>query len=361
MALYSLIGILVLSLLSSCVVEKREATELSSTATIEVRDTIPVEQRVRLLFAGDAMCHTPQIRTAYRNGKLDFRNSFAATKHYFDRADIAVVNLETTISPNRQYSGYPSFSSPKEYAEALGWLGVDVATLANNHCCDCGARGIRSTVATLDRLGIAHTGAFADRENYVANEILRFEHDGIKLALVSYTFGTNGIKTPRGCFVNRIDTIRMVQTLQRAKEGADCVIACVHWGEEYVQQPSYEQRRLAKFLQRNGVDVVVGTHPHVVQPVEASDSLVTIYSLGNFVSNQRCAHTGGGIIVEVEIAKRANERCRYSVDITPVWVKRPGHILVTPETEKVDKMTAYQRMQYNSFIRNTERLLTQDL
>lgn len=354
------IGILTIFLLSSCVVEKREVKDLSATATIEERDTISVEQRVRLLFAGDAMCHSPQIRTAYRNGKLDFRNSFAATKPYFDRADIAVINLETTISPNRQYSSYPSFSSPKEYAEALDWLGVDIATLANNHCSDCGARGVRTTVATLDRLGIAHTGAFANREDYDANEILRFEHDGIKLALVNYTYGTNSPTRPKGCFVNCIDTIRMTQTLQRAKEGADCVIACMHWGYEYFRQPSYEQRRLAKYLHRNGVDVVVGTHPHVVQPIEASDSQVTIYSLGNFVSNQRRAHTDGGIIVEVEIVKRSNERCRYSINITPVWVKKPGHILVTPETEKTEKMTAYQRMQYNNFIRNTERLLSPD-
>lgn len=190
----------------------------------EVRelDTLPREQRVRLLFTGDAMCHHPQISSARNaDGTIDFRQKFAAAKPYFDRADIAIVNLETAISPDSRYSGYPTFSTPTEYAEALDWLGADIAMLANNHCCDRGARGIHKTIATLDTLGIVHTGAFHNDEEFIRNEILRIEHQGVKFALVNYTYGTNGIPTPKGCKVNRIDTMVIADALKRAVVDSD--------------------------------------------------------------------------------------------------------------------------------------------
>ena len=319
-------------------------------------------QRARLLFAGDAMCHSPQIAAAYRaDGSLDFRGSFAAVKPYFDRADLAVVNLETTISPNGEYSGYPTFSSPAEYAEALAWAGADVAVLANNHCCDRGARGIRSTVEALDRLGIAHTGAFANQEEYDKNNILRFERCGIRFALVNYTYGTNGIPVPTDCRVNLIDTVRMAEDLARAREDVDCVVACVHWGEEYCRQPSREQRGLAEFMHRHGVDILVGSHPHVVQPAVADGASVTIYSLGNLVSNQRKRYCDGGIMAEVEVEKRENGTIRYSLCVTPVWVALPGYKILPPEIAAEEIVPGCQRAEYEQFMCDTERLFVEGL
>ena len=320
------------------------------------------EHRLRLLFAGDAMCHYPQIVAARQaDGILNFRESFAAMKPYFDRADIAVVNLETTISPDAHYSGYPTFASPVEYAEALAWVGMDVALLANNHCCDRGRRGVHSTVATLDRLGVAHTGAFADEDDYARNRVLRIEHNGIKLAILNYTFGTNGISVPQGCVVNMIDTTRMVADLDIAIENSDCVIACMHWGDEYSRRPSREQRRLAEFLHRHGVDVVVGSHPHVVQPAKADGKSVTIYSLGNFVSNQRKRYCDGGVVAEVEVVKDAEGECRYSLVITPVWVAMPGYHLLPPEQAGKEVVSAAQRADYERFMLDTEQLFVRGL
>ncbi len=325
-------------------------------------DTLPREQRVRLLFAGDAMCHYPQIESARgEDGTIDFRSKFAATKPYFDRADIAIVNFETTISPDGRYSGYPAFSSPAEYADALHWLGTDVAMLANNHCCDRGARGIHSTIAKLDTLGIAHTGAFHSAEDFSRNEILRIEHQGVKFAFINYTYGTNGIPTPKDCKVNRIDTVDIANALKRATVDSDCVVACMHWGDEYMRQPSFTQRKLAQFLHRNGVDLVIGSHPHVVQPTVATDEQITVYSLGNFISNQRRAHTDGGIMAEIEVVKSIEGKCTYSLNIVPVWVKKPGHILVTPESAIEEPMTPAQRQQYELFIQNTNELLSNGL
>ena len=323
----------------------------------------PPEQRVRLLFAGDAMCHYPQISAAQqKDGSFDFRSSFAELKPYFDSADISIVNLETTISHNSRYSGYPTFASPAAFAEALAWVGTDVALLANNHCCDRGARGVRSTIATLDSLGVAHTGAFANEDDYVNNGVLRFECNGVRLALLNYTYGTNGIPVPQDCVVNLIDTVRMADDLARAREGSDCVIACMHWGEEYMRQPSKEQRRLADFLHRRGADVVIGSHPHVVQPATTDGQSVTVYSLGNFVSNQRKRYCDGGIVAEVEVVKDSDGECRYSLRITPVWVALPGYRILPPEAAGAEYgkgTTKYS--DYEQFMRDTELLFVRGL
>lgn len=347
------IGAIAMLMMTSCKEEKNSTHTLAEQA-IEV----PKEQRVRLLFAGDAMCHSPQFRSALQaDGTFDFKESFAGVKSYFDRADIAIVNLETTISPDSRYTGYPCFSSPPAYADALAWLGTDVAMLANNHCCDRGAKGIRTTIAKLDSLGIAHTGAFHCEEEFARNEIIRIDYHDVKFAIINYTYGTNGIPTPKGCLVNRIDTTLIAKTLEKISEDTDCVIACMHWGNEYQRQPARTQRKLAEFLHSKGVDLVVGSHPHVVQPYVATDSLITIYSLGNFISNQSKPHTDGGIIAEIELVKSPDGVCRYTLNTIPVWVMKPGHKLISPETALTTEMLPYQRTKYNRFIHNTEQLL----
>ena len=339
------------------------ALALSSCGTTNHRPPQAIEpiaqpQHLRLLFTGDAMCHTPQITSARSKGdSIDFRPSFAGVKRHFDEADIAIVNLETTVSSDSQYSGYPCFASPAEYVDALAWLGTDVVVLANNHCCDKGVEGIRSTIGRLDSLGIAHTGLFLNEEDYRRNTILRFERNGIRLSLLNYTYGTNGIPTPKGCIVNRIDTVQIKSDLQLASNGADCVVAYIHWGIEYQQQPSSAQRKLAQFLHRNGVDIIVGSHPHVVQPYTATDRQITIYSLGNFVSNQRKRYTDGGLLAEIEIERGADSICRYSLRTIPTWVMVPGHRIISSESASEVEMTEAQRAAYNRFIDDTEALL----
>ena len=315
-------------------------------------------QRLRLLFTGDAMCHTPQIASARcQDRTLDFRPSFEGVKRHFDRADIAIVNLETTISPTSQYTGYPCFASPAEYADALAWLGTDVAILANNHCCDKGSIGIRTTIAKLDSLGIAHTGVFHNEDDRQRNSILRFERNGIKLSLINYTYGTNGNPIPKDCYVNLIDTLQMAHDIAIASEGADCVVACIHWGYEYQQKPSYIQRKLANFLHRHGVGIVVGSHPHTIQPYSASERQITIYSLGNFVSNQRKSFTDGGLLAEIEIERGVDSLCRYSLRMVPIWVKVPGHNILSSEFISEDSLTEIQQAEYKRFINNADSLL----
>lgn len=263
----------------------------SRTAEIDIpsKPSLPEVRRARLVFAGDLMQHTPQLTAARTpEGDFDFNASFDWVRERFRAADAAIVNLETTLSESGPYTGYPCFRSPAALAEALDSLGVDITVLANNHCCDGGSKGIRTTIRELDRHGIEHTGVFLDSSDFRARHPLRFEAGGIRFALLNYTYGTNGLPVPSGLSVNPIDTVRIAADLAAVEhDGVDCVIACMHWGNEYERRPNKVQRQLAGFLRRHGVDLIVGSHPHVVQPYEQDSNGIVLYSLGNFVSNQR--------------------------------------------------------------------------
>lgn len=288
--------------------------------------------RVRLLFAGDVMQHMPQVRAAQRDTTFDYTEVFAAVRPRFEAADLVVVNLETTLTRTGRYSGYPLFRSPTELADALREAGVDVALTANNHCCDGGAEGIGTTARELDRCGILRTGSFTGRHDRAGRHPLLVERCGVRLALLSYTYGTNGMPVPRGMEVNLLDTLRMAADLGAARRvGADCIVACLHWGNEYERRENASQRALAAFLRRHGADLVIGSHPHVVQPVEADSSHVVVYSLGNFVSNQRKRYTDGGIMASVEATKHPDGRMTYRLETIPVWVALPGYRILPPE------------------------------
>jgi len=318
----------------------------------------PRADSLTLLFAGDWMQHTPQITAARTPDGFDYEPSYRYVREHLRQADLTVVNLETTLTRADRYTGYPCFRSPAALADALKACGVDVALLANNHCCDGGAAGIRTTVEELETRGIRHTGAFADSTDWQRNRILRLERNGIRLAIVNYTYGTNGLPVPRGQAVHLIDTLRMAGDLRSIPRGeVDCIVACMHWGNEYQRKPSPAQRALARFLHRHGVDLIVGSHPHVIQPYEADSARVVLYSLGNFVSNQQKRYCDGGLMARIRIVKRDSLPCRFHTEIIPVWVLCPGYRLLPPEVGDTLTMPAASRRRYEEFMRDT-RLLT---
>lgn len=321
--------------------------------------------RARLLFAGDVMAHLPQLTAARRaDGAYDFYEQFRYVRPRFEAADLVVVNLETTLSPTAPYTGYPCFRTPLSLARALRRAGVDAAVTANNHCCDGGARGIGTTLAALDDAGIRHTGTFVDSLRHGADHPLRFEVNGIRFALFSYTYGTNGLPVPAGTTVNRIDTAVLIRDLAAVdRPSTDCVIVFLHWGNEYERQPSRVQRELAGLLRRRGADLIVGSHPHVAQTVEQDSTGVVFYSLGNFVSNQRKRFCDGGLLGEVEVVKRiaSDSSCRrtmrYAAQATPVWVSLPRYRILPPEVGDTLSMPAYARAAYDRFMQDTRTLL----
>lgn len=318
----------------------------------------PRPDTARLLFAGDLMQHLPQVHAARRGDGFDYSSSFAWVRDRFRRADLAVVNLETTLTRTERYTGYPCFRSPVAVADALLDMGVDVAVLANNHCCDGGRDGVLTTVGELDARGIARTGLFADSLDRAQRHPLYVRAGALRFALVNYTYSTNGMPVPEGMIVNPIDTALMARDLARIdRSQVDGVIACMHWGNEYERRENASQRALAAFLRRHGVDLIVGGHPHVVQPFEADSTSVTLYSLGNFVSNQQHRFCDGGLIAEIEAVRRPGGGVTYRLETTPVWVLCPGYRIVPPEVGDTLGMPASSRERYRRFLDDTRELL----
>lgn len=265
---------------------------------------------VKLLFVGDVMGHDGQIKSALNpeTGKYDFTSCFKYLEPIVSKADIAVANLEVTLPGIPPYVGYPHFRSPDAMAKGLKDTGFDVIVTANNHSNDAGKIGLDHTLDALEEQEMLATGTFRHYKERAANYPLIVEEKGIKFAFLNCTYGTNGMPDIPPTIVNRIDTVQLKKDIQKAvDQKADVLIALMHWGKEYKLLPNEEQTTIANWLVDHGVSVVVGSHPHVIQPLETQrakekDALV-IYSLGNFISNQRKADTEGGLMVEVEFTK----------------------------------------------------------
>src|SRR5690606_23422672 len=226
--------------------------------------------RLSLLFAGDVMGHDSQIASAYDPVKktYDYASCFQFVKPYVDSADLAIANLEVTLA-GPPYKGYPQFSSPDQLAMTLKDIGFDALVTANNHSVDRGRKGIERTIHILDSLGIPHTGTFRDSASKAASTPLILEKNGFRLALLNYTYGTNGIAVPKPNIVNPLDTALIRADLIAAKAAApDVIIVFTHWGEEYASMPNKKQKDLAEFCFNHGAQLVIGAHPHVVQPME---------------------------------------------------------------------------------------------
>lgn len=280
-------------------------------------DSIVSQPELTLVFSGDVMQHMPQVEAALEaDGSYDYHACFQYIKPFWEAADFAIANLETTLSERGPYSGYPRFASPVSLAGALKDAGVDAVVLANNHCCDRGAAGVRTTVRAVDSLGLLYAGVYLDSVG--ASKPLILSKGRFRVALLNATYGTNGLPVPQGTVVHLIDTVRMAEEVRRARRDlATHVILFVHWGEEYQQQPNRAQRQLASWCRRQGVDVVVGSHPHVAQPIDTIENVV--WSLGNFVSNQRNRYQDGGLNVRVTLSMTG----RPLIESLPHWVWTP--------------------------------------
>ena len=270
---------------------------------------------VELLFAGDAMQHQAQIdqaRSAGR-GQYSYDDCFTLIAPEIIAADYAIVNLEVPLGGGPDYSGYPCFSAPDVYAESLKDAGFDMMLTANNHCLDRGDRGARRTIQALDSLGIDHIGTYHDKAD--RDSLVPFIKDirGIRFGFLNYTYGTNGIEPRDGVEISMIDRDRIAAEIKSAREsGADIIVVAVHWGVEYVLLENSMQRNLADFLVDQGVDLIIGGHPHVIQPMKVvhnerlNKDVLVVYSLGNFISNMKTVDTRGGALVRARI-ERGND------------------------------------------------------
>lgn len=285
-------------------------------------DTIVVElppkqdTSLKLTAIGDIMCHNSQYIDAYNPSKntYDFSYVFEDIKEYISSADIAIGNLETTFAGSRKgYSNYPRFNTPEELATNLKDIGIDILSTANNHCMDTNYEGLVSTLNYLDAAGLSHIGT--NRTPEEQNTVIIKESNHIKIAFLSFTYGTNGIAIPadKNYCVNLIDEDFMLNQINNAKKHhPDLICVSMHWGTEYQTHPNATQENLTNFLFANGVDIILGSHPHVLQPMEKRSVVLenglvkecfVIYSFGNFMSAQTKENTRSSIILNIDIVK----------------------------------------------------------
>lgn len=305
---------------------------------VEPTVATPDPTTIHMVAFGDTMAHLTNIKNAYNSSTkdYDFMNVFKNVKSHLENGDITIGNLETTFAGSaRGYTGYPTFNCPEILGKNLKSIGVDVLTTANNHCMDKGYKGLESTLNFLDEYGISHTGTARSEEEQ--NTILIKDVNGIKIAFLSYTYGTNGITIPKDkpYSVNLIDKELIKNHINIAKQqNVDVICVSMHWGVEYRLKQNSEQEKLADFLFENGVDIILGSHPHVLEPMEkrtitledgsTKDGFV-IYSLGNFVSGQIYAHTKSTVILDIQLTK--NSEGKISIDevtYTPVYLYDSG-------------------------------------
>lgn len=273
------------------------------------------QETVSLLFAGDAMGHEPQFQWAYnpQTDTYNYEPNFRYVMPYINKSDLAIVNLEVTLG-GKPYSGYPTFSTPDSYKDALVNCGFDVITLANNHILDRGKRGLERT---LDKVAdCPNVGAYRDSADRAYRYPLILELQGLRIALFNVTYGCNGFFPVKPNLVNFIDTAQIAADLQSLEgKDVDMRIMSIHWGDEYVTKAIPKQRELARWMADKGFDLIIGGHPHVVEDAEyltatrvrdnkeVQVQVPVLYSLGNLISNQRRLNTNGGIMVRIDILR----------------------------------------------------------
>lgn len=286
-------------------------------------------QELTLLFVGDLMQHQAQIDAAHRSdGSYDYRHCFSLVSERIREADVAIGNLEVTLG-GEPYRGYPQFSAPDEYLYALCDAGFDILATANNHSLDRHRRGLERTLALIDSTNIVAMGTYRNADDRAQRYPLLIEKNGLRIALLCATYGTNGIAVTSPNIVNSLSRNELEADIRCARSmKPDVIIAYIHWGNEYQRYPGVEQQSLARWLISQGVDHVIGSHPHVVQPIEliAHEEYPTqhavVYSLGNYVSNMSIAHGDVGMWVELTLEKIGTTTRLKTIDYDFVWTER---------------------------------------
>jgi len=293
--------------------------------------TLQASHELTLIFAGDIMQHMPQVEAAWNEdlGMYIYDSCFQYISPWLTGADLAIANLETTFD-GKPYSGYPAFSSPDALATGMRNAGIDIAGTANNHSCDRGKTGIVRTIGVLDSIGLLHMGTYLNAETHSKSTPLIINTKGFRLAFLNYTYGTNGIPVPANTIVSLIEKEKMQAELKAAHDSVvDLTIVFIHWGEEYQRLPNAFQKDIANFLFTNGADIIIGSHPHVLQPMEwhqadsVSKEKLVVWSLGNFVSNQRKRYTDGGTLFSVSLQKEAGKTWIKDAGYQLTWVYNP--------------------------------------
>lgn len=331
--------LLILALLAGCAPsggssapEEGEGTQSSSSvqpAPTPEPEPEPEPTVVRLMAAGDVMSHMPITNDAFvaASGTYSYDHMLQDAAEQLSGADYALANLETPLAGGPDYSGYPTFNAPDSLASDLRAAGFDLLSTANNHSLDRETRGVYRTLDVLDQEGLAHAGSYRSQEERDASSgVYVADVGGVSVAFLSYTYGLNGFRLPQGeeyavnlfnldyyTTLSDPDYDRLQADLEAARAlDADLIAVIIHWGVEYQNAPNTYQTNMARFLVEQGADLVLGSHPHVLQPYETISVTgwdgrerqgFVCYSLGNFISNQQDLETRTTAVLELELTQ----------------------------------------------------------
>lgn len=325
---------------------------ISCSSIAEAPVTIPIpspslrppEKNIIITAVGDIMMHSTQIKAGYQAdlNTYDFSSFFHFVKPHFQNAHFVIGNLETTLGTNpKEYGGFPRFNAPAILAQNLKDAGFHLLTTANNHALDKGFSGLQNTLHHLDEVGLLHTGTARSQQE--RDTILLTEIENVPTAFLAYTYGTNGLLPPADCpfAVNYLEEEQIINDIKRAREaGAQLVILSLHFGDEYQDKPNKTQTALAQTFLEAGADIILGTHPHVLQPArifylpkeeanaelqaEPEEKKFVSYSLGNFISDQNGLPRRTAIILNLHFGVDTLTGKPYfkKADYIPIWTRK---------------------------------------
>lgn len=301
------------------------------TFTVAAGEPVAQVRTVKMAVVGDIMVHDYQYEEAYNaaTGEYNFMHNFQDVKKYFAGNDLVIGNLELTFGgTDRPYASFPCFNTPDSFLDAVKDAGFDLLTTANNHSMDTGKAGLLRTLDKLDEYGIEHFGTYRSQEE--RDTIFYKEVNGLKFAFLSYTYGTNGIPVPDDYLVNLIDGGQMVDDIKEARKNADVVVVLPHMGNEYETEPRDIFVSWADEMFAAGADIVLASHPHVLQRMEyrkvnhgdgEHDGFI-IYSLGNFISSQTTPPRNASIVLHLTVEKVGNAPANVTeVSFVPIWTQ----------------------------------------
>lgn len=317
---------------------------------IELSTFPEADSSVRLFFVGDIMVHDEQIKTALQpDSSYSFLTPFTHIRSILETPDLTIGNLETVLAgKSSTYQGYPQFNAPDELIFDLKTIGFDILQTTNNHTLDWGVRGIKRTLAMADSAQIQLIGTQKDS---LRKPFIIVEKNSMRLAFFAYTYGTNvPPKSSDKLLFQVIDTTQMKLDFQQLKDSAvvDVKVILLHWGNEYEEKANKLQKKLAKWLNEQGMDLIIGSHPHVIQEVEWLQSNTTgqktmvAYSLGNFISAQRTFPRAIGLGISIVIEKHHDEIIIPAWYYIPFYVERekgklPNYVIYPISQTLIDK------------------------
>lgn len=320
--------------------EVSEAKEVKKSKDEKKKDNY--ETSATLVAVGDCLIHSAIYSSARTNGGYDFNPILTEIKPVIEKYDLKYYNQETILGGTALgLSSYPLFNSPQEVGDAFMNVGFNLVSLATNHSLDYGVKGLTSSVEYWGQQeGVIAAGSYESEEARNTPRIM--EKNGITYTLLSYSTLTNGLSIPKGkeYLFNLYSEEKVKKDVEAVRDKVDVVMVAMHWGEEYTHVPTYEEKKIASYLASLDVDIVIGTHPHVIQPIDFIDDTMVIYSLGNFLSSQIGIERLIGLMASVTIKKTVND------GVVTITLEEPSAELVY--TQKPNYGSGYKLYPFSS-------------